>query len=67
MPLVINVIHYIHVSQELSSFYQLHVSLVSFLHNMKHCMLFMANSEALLSCHVPFICTYIHTPQIITS
>lgn len=55
------------MSQELSSFYQLHVSLVSFLHNMKHCMLFIANSEVLLNCHVPFVWTYIHTPQIIAS
>lgn len=55
------------MSQELSSFYQLHVSLVSFLHNMKRCVLFMANSEVLLNCHVPFICTYIHTLQIIVA
>lgn len=64
MPLLMNVIHGVYVSQELSSFYQMHVSLVSLLHNMKRCMLFIANSEVLLNCHVPFIWTYIHTPQI---
>lgn len=67
MPLLINVIHAIYVSQELSSFYQLHVSLVSLLPNMKHCLLFIANSEVLLNCHVLFTRTYIHTPQSTTS
>lgn len=65
--LLINTIQFIYMSQGLSSFYQLHVSLVSSLHNMKHCVLFVANSGVLLNCHVPFLCTYIHTPQIISS
>lgn len=55
MPLLMNVIHGVYVSQELSSFYQMHVSLVSLLHNMKRGVLFIANSEVLLNCHVPFI------------
>lgn len=67
MPLLINVIHSIYVSQELSSFYQLHVSLVSLLPSMKPCVLFIANSEVLLNCHVPFTGAYIHTPQTTTS
>lgn len=45
---------------------QLHVRLGFSLHRMKLCVLFMANSEVLLNCHVLFKQTYIQTPPIIT-
>lgn len=61
-PLLINVICQTSVSQELSSLHQLHVSLGFSLHKVKLCVLFMANSDVLLNCHVLFQQTYIQTP-----
>lgn len=59
-PLLINVTWQMCMSQKLSSLHHLHVSLGLSLHKVKHCVLFMANSEVLLNCHVLFKQTHTH-------